>query len=227
MQFPPRSVSLSQFRRFFADETWTSSLWTSVQIAVASSLIALLVGVLAAYALSRGRLRGQSIIRLGLLSPMLVPSIVLGLGAYLYLGSIGLSGTKTGIVIVHSAYVLPFVIVTTSAGLNAIDARIELAVQVLGASRTQVLRYVVIPQLRATILVGFLFAFLMSFDEVVLAWFLSGTSATTLPVKMFAAIQWEVSPIIAAVATILTLLSAVICILAAILQRDSNTKANS
>lgn len=111
---------------------------------------------------------------------------------------------------------------TASSGIKALDAKVELAAQVLGTSRFQILRYVVIPQLRPTILVALLFAFLMSFDEVVLSWFLSGTSATTLPVKMFTAIHWEVSPVLAAVATLLTIISAAACLGAALLQRNPN-----
>lgn len=220
VQFPPATWSLGLFRRFFADEIWMTSLWTSIEVALVSSLIALLVGVPAAYGLARAWIRGRSAVQLILMSPLLVPSIVLALGVYLYLGRAGLSGTKTGIILAHTAYVLPFVVVTASSGLKALDARIELAVQVLGANRSQVLRYVVIPQLRPTILVSFLFAFLMSFDEVVLSWFLSGTSATTLPVKMFTAIHWEVSPVLAAVATLLTIVSAAACLGAALLQRN-------
>ncbi|MGY4352985.1 ABC-type spermidine/putrescine transport system permease subunit II [Bradyrhizobium sp. GM7.3] len=163
--------------------------------------------------------RGRSAVQLVLMSPILVPSIVLALGVYLYFGAAGLSGTKTGIILAHTAYVLPFVIVTASSGIKALDARIEVAAQVVGSSRVQILRYVVIPQLRPTIMVSLLFAFLMSFDEVVLSWFLSGTSATTLPVKMFTAIHWEVSPVLAAVATLLTVISAAACLGAALLQR--------
>lgn len=220
VQFPPVGFSLDLFRRFFTDQVWMASLWTSVQVAVAASLIALLIGIPAAYGLSRAPIRFRGGVQILIMSPLLIPSIVLALGVYLYFGRAGISGTKTAIILAHTAYVLPFVVLTASSGMKALDPRIELAAQVLGSSRLQVLRYVVIPQLRPAIMVSLLFAFLMSFDEVVLAWFLSGTAATTLPVKMFTAIHWEVSPVLAAVATLLTFISAAACLGAALLQRN-------
>lgn len=107
VQFPPLSLSLGLFRRFFADQIWMASLLTSAQVALASSLIALLVGVPAAYGLSRASIRGRSAIQLVLMSPLLVPSIVLALGVYLYFGAVGLSGTKTGIILAHTATCYP------------------------------------------------------------------------------------------------------------------------
>lgn len=219
MQFPPRRFSLTLFDRFFADATWTNALITSAEVATASAILALIVGVPAAYGLSRADIKARWAVQMVLLSPLLVPTIVLALGVYLYFGFAGLAGTKTGLILAHTAYVLPFVIVTASSGLKALDARVEHAAEVLGASRFAVMRFVVVPQLMPTVLVSLLFAFLMSFDEVVLAWFLSGTSATTLPVKMFTAIHWEVSPVLAAVATLLTAISAAACLGAAYLKR--------
>lgn len=221
VQFPPAGFSLDLFRRFFTDQVWMSSLWTSTQIAVSAAFLALVIGVPAAYGLARAPIRARPVVQLALMSPLLIPSIVLALGVYLYFGRAGIAGTKTAIILAHTAYVLPFVVLTASSGLKALDSQIELAAQVLGSSRLQVLRHVVIPQMRPAIMVSLLFAFLMSFDEVVLAWFLSSTSATTLPVKMFTAIHWEVSPVLAAVATMLTFISAMACVAAAILQRKA------
>jgi putative spermidine/putrescine transport system permease protein len=112
------------------------------------------------------------------------------------------------------------VILTVMAGLRHVDRNLEIAAAVMGAGRIYVLRQVTLPLLRPTILAAALFAFLISFDEVVISYFIAGVRTQTLPVKMYSAIHWEISPVLAAVSTLLTLLSLGVCIVVALLQKD-------
>jgi putative spermidine/putrescine transport system permease protein len=154
-----------------------------------------------------------------LLSPILVPIVVISLGLYLYYSRISLSGTLAGLVLAHAMYVTPFVLVTLAAGIRQLDERLEMAAVIMGATRLRVFIEVVLPQLKPSLVSAALFAFLMSFDEVVIAWFVTGPSTTTLPVTMYSSIKWESSPVLAAIATILTLLSVLICLAAAAVTR--------
>jgi putative spermidine/putrescine transport system permease protein len=167
----------------------------------------MLIAVPAAYALARSRFRGRQLVEIGLLSPMLVPVVVLGLGLYMHLSLMKVVGSTFGIVVGHAVLVIPFVFVSVTSGLRHADPALEAVALLMGASRLRIFFEVVVPQIRASLLVGALFAFLISFDEVVIAYFLSGPQSTTLPVKMYSAIRWEVSPVLAAVSTLLTVTS--------------------
>src|SRR6185312_9972443 len=145
--FPPKEFSLILFRRFFAEEGWLSSTWLSFSIAVPSALLALLLGVPAAYALTRGKFPGRRLLGLFLLSPIMVPHVAIGLALYIYFNEIGLSHGQLRLIVAQSIATLPFVIVTASAGLRNIDPALERAATVMGASRLTVLRRVTLPLL--------------------------------------------------------------------------------
>lgn len=217
--FPPHGFSLRLYEQFFSSPSWTLPLWQSVQVAALTTVLSLLVAVPAAYGMVRHEFPGKQVLVVLLMSPVAIPVIVIALGLYLYLSFLGLTGTLFGLVVAHTVYVSPFVIVTVAAGVRKLDSRLEFAATMMGANRRTVFSSVVLPQLGPSILAGALFAFLISFDEVVLAWFLTGAKTATLPVKMYSAIQWEISPVIAAVSTLLTILSFVACTVAAVFQR--------
>ena len=150
---------------------------------------------------------------------MLVPAITVALGLYLYLSNFGLSGTTLGLILGHTVVATPFVIVTSMAGLRHVDEDLEKAALILGANRLTTFIKVTLPILRPAIIAGGLFAFLISFDEVVIAWFISQATTITLPVKMYSSIRWEISPVLAVVSTLLTVVSVLICLLAALVQK--------
>jgi len=214
LSFPPSEFSLQLYRIFFNSPQWTGTLVQSAIVAILSATLAVSIGTLAAYALSRAHFVGRDILKAILLAPILIPSVVTALGLYLYFSWLHLSGTTAGLVLAHSMYVTPFVIITVSAGLQQINPNLEAAATVMGAGTATILHRLVLPLLAPSILAGALFAFLMSFDEVIIAWFLVGPSTKTLPVQMFSSIQWEISPILAAVSTLLSLLSLLICLAA-------------
>jgi putative spermidine/putrescine transport system permease protein len=192
----------------------------SFKVAAGATVLSLLLGVGAAYGLSRMTFRGKRLLTVLLLSPIFVPVIVVALGLYLYLGAAKLTGTTFGLIIGHTVVTMPFVIVTALAGLRHVDVNLETAAMVMGANRWTVVRRVTLPLLRPTILAAGLFSFLISFDEVVISYFISHVQQQTLPVKMYSSIHWEISPVLAAISTLLTALSLVVCLVIALSQKE-------
>ncbi|MDR5774003.1 MULTISPECIES: ABC transporter permease [unclassified Caballeronia] len=219
LTFPPKTLSLALFRQFFADPAWWGACVTSVMVALLASVISIAAGVPGAYALARGRFPGKRILETFAITPMLVPVVVLGLGVYKQFSMLSLVNTVWGLALAHAVLVVPFVIIAVGSGLRHADASLEAVALLMGASRVRIFFQVVLPQIRASVAVSVLFAFLLSFDEVVVAYFISGPQTTTLPVKMYSAIRWEVSPVLAAVSTLLTLISLLVCIGIMALQR--------
>lgn len=218
IMFPPKEFSFRLYREFFAGPEWVAATIESTIVAISAMILSVVTGVPVAYAIMRSRLKVMRVIRGLVMMPILVPSIVLGLGLYLYFARIGISGTTFSIVLGHAVHILPFVVIVTTAGLRQVDAKIEIAAQVLGASGIRTFFSVVVPMILPSILAASLFAFLISFDEVVIAWFLTSPRSMTLPIKMYSSIQWEVSPVLAAISTMLTVLSLAICVIGIILQ---------
>lgn len=217
--FPPRTFSLGLYREYFAGSAWLGPTWLSMRVAAWTTFISLVLGVPAAYGLARGRFRGQRLVMLFLLSPIMVPSVVVALGLYIYFIQTGISQGELRLILGLTVVSMPFLIVTTTAGLQDIDPNLERAAMICGANSLTILFRVVLPQLKGALFGGALFAFLISFDEVVVAWFVTQPGYVTLPIKMFSSIQWEISPVLAAVSSMLTLLSATICILGVLLRR--------
>jgi len=218
MSFPPRTFSLDLYREFFGTATWMAPVLQSLKIASITCVVVIVAAVPAAYALVRFEFPGKRAVMMLMMAPALVPVIVLALGMYLYFSRLGATGTTLALVLGHAVYVIPFVVVTVGAGIRQLDPAIEFAATVIGANRRTLFFRVVLPQLVPSIVAGALFAFLISFDEVVIAWFLSSAQTTTLPVRMYSSIHWGVSPVIAAVSTLLTALSFLVCLVSVALQ---------
>jgi putative spermidine/putrescine transport system permease protein len=217
--FPPRSWDLGLYRRLLDPSSgWLDASLRSFKIAALTAVIALCLGVPAAYGLARARFPGKSAVGFSILSPIFAPTIVLALGLYLYFIKLGLASSVLGLVLAHTLLVTPFVIVTVGSAILQLEEGIELAGSVLGAGPIRIFFQIVLPSLRPSMLAGGLFAFLMSFDEVVVAWFVGSNSNPTLPVKMYSSIQWEVSPVLAAISTVLVFLTIAICLVAALTQ---------
>ena len=217
--FPPRAFGFVLFQRFFTEPGWVSATLVSLRVACVTTALSLVVGVPAAYALARGRFPGRKLLALFLLSPIMVPGVVVALALYMYFARIGLHDGDVRLVLGHVVATLPFVIVTASAGLRQVDPALETAATIMGASRLTIFRRITLPLISSSMVAGGLFAFLISFDEVVISWFVARSDTTTLPVKMFSSIQWEVSAILAAISTMLTGLSVAVCLAVAGVKR--------
>lgn len=223
LEFPPRAFSLHLYRTYIFQSNWMAATLESLEVASGAAIVSVVLGVSGAYALVRADFPGKRLVGMLLLSPAFIPAIVLGLGLYLYLGVAHISGTTAGLIISHSLITMPFVILTTAAGLRHVDRNLEVAASVMGAGRLRVLSKITLPLLRPTIIAAALFAFLISFDEVVISYFIAGVRTQTLPVKMYSAIHWEISPVLAAVSTLLTVLSLAVCLAAALLRREGSS----
>lgn len=222
--FPPRQFSLDLYRRFFGSVVWMEALQQSVVVATGTAFLATTIGVSAAYGFLRGRFFGRSFIGLFLFSPLLVPAVVVALGIYLYFARLGLTGTTYGLILAHTVLTLPFVVVTSLTGMKQIDPNVELAAAMMGASRFVTLTRVVLPQIWPSILASALLAFLLSFDEAVVAWFISGVGTATLPVVMFSSLKAEVSPVIAAAATLLMSTTILVSVIIALLTKRATNE---
>ncbi|MCK1477944.1 ABC transporter permease subunit [Bradyrhizobium sp. 197] len=206
LEFPPSGFSLQWYRSFFGDPSWTDAAWTSVQIGVAVALLSTFVGTLAAYGLNRTFARLRSSLTMMILMPITFPSIVVAIATYLGLLNVGLIGSKTGIVLAHSIGAIGYVVVIVSATLANFDRRLEQAAMSMRAGPLQTARRVTLPLIMPGIIGGTVFAFIHSFDEVVISSLVSGFSIRTLPLKMWENIRHAIDPTIAAVASMLVLL---------------------
>lgn len=210
LQFPPQDLTLSWYLEFFSDREWRSATLFSVQVAALTALCAVVIGTLAALALVRGVLYGRKALTALILAPIIAPNIVLGVALYLSFAQLGISGTLLGFVLAHTALSVPFVVLTVSAALYRVDSSLELAAINLGASRVTAFRLITLPLISPAVIVGGIFAFLTSFDEAVISFFLSGVTTKTLPRKLFENIDFDISPLIPAVATVLMAVSLVL-----------------
>nr|WP_233288038.1 ABC transporter permease [Bradyrhizobium brasilense] len=179
----------------------------------------MLAGVPAGYWIARHEFVGKGLVTGVIMSPLIIPTIVTGLGLFLWFSYIHINGTTLSIVLGHVIVTLPYVVVMIAAGVNKLDRNLEFGAELMGAGPTRMFLTVVIPQLVPSLVSAAFFAFLLSFDEVIISWFLAGTDTVTLPVKMYSALHWEMSPVIAAVSTLLTAISLVVSIVAIALRK--------
>lgn len=224
MQFPPQEWSLTLYRQFFQDPSWWGSLTQSLLIAVCVMVLTTVLAVPAAYALQRARLPGQGFIAAFAMGPLLVPVIVLALGLYLQLAPVGMLNRTITVILAHSMLALPFMMISVGASLRHLDPAYEQVSLIMGASKFRIFFQVVLPLLRSGISAGALFAFLISLDEVIVSYFITGPETETLPVKMFSALRWEISPVIAAVSTLLTAVSLVLALTMMRLERKTGAQ---
>ncbi|MCC8967877.1 ABC transporter permease subunit [Bradyrhizobium sp. Pear76] len=207
LHFPPRSYSIRWFANFFSRDDWVTPAITSLKVAILTAIGAILIGVPAAYAIVRGRFPGKGIATAILISPMIVPGLIFAISLYALYGRLNLLGTLGGLVLGHIILALPYVVVTVSAGLKSADASLEAAAMTMGAGPIRAFWIVTLPMLRPTIISAAFLAFLTSFDDVILALFLSGLSTKTLPVRMWEGIRYEIDPTIAAISAMLMLIT--------------------
>ena len=203
LEFPPRGFGVAAFVDLFGDSNWMDSGVTSIKVAFLVVILATIAATGAALALREVRLRERNLFVALILTPMVIPVVVLALSDYQALDRYGLLGSWIGIALVHSVIATPYAFLTIQASLSGLDKALIRSARSLGAGHVAVFRYVYMPIMAPGILAGALFAFTVSFDETVIALFLAGPTATTLPVQMFTAIQWSLSPKIAAVSVLL------------------------
>jgi putative spermidine/putrescine transport system permease protein len=206
LSFPPPGYSFANYANFFSDPTWTRPLINSVIIATGTSILTMLLVVPAAFAVSRNEFAGRGWLRILLMLPMIVPTIVMALGYYIYFGDLGLVQSYPGVILAHTCIAIPISFLILTAALKGFDRSVEQAAMGLGAPPLTTFRLVTFPLLRPGFLVAALFAFISSFDEAVISLFVSGRDKATLPRQMFNSFRQEADPTISAAASFLFLL---------------------
>jgi len=210
LAFPPSGFSWQWYQNFFTNPEWSSSLVSSLNVAVVTAVFATIIGTLAAFGLDRMKSRASGVLRALLITPMVVPGVVLAVGIYAVYLDAQLVGTLTGFVLAHTMLAVPFVIIAVSASLDVFDKRLETAATSLGAGRLTAFRTVTLPLILPGILSGLLFAFVTSFDEIIVALFITSPYLKTLPVQIFASITRDADPTVAAVGTLLFLATSLV-----------------
>lgn len=217
----PAGYSLKHYEDFFTNSDWQGAFANSLQIAPMATLMSTVLGTVAAIGLSQKNVPFRGAIMAILISPMIVPLIISAAGMYFFYSRIGLQGTYWGVVLAHAALGTPFVIITVTATLVGFDNSLVRAAANLGANPVYTFFKVQMPLIMPGVISGGLFAFITSFDEVVVVLFVGSASQKTLPWQMFTGLREQISPTILAVATILVLISIALLTTLELLRRRS------
>jgi len=219
--YPMPGLSLRWYDDFFTNERWMNALKVSLLTATLVTILSTILGTLAALGLSRANLPFKPVILGVLISPMIVPVIITAVGIYLFYAQLGLIATISGLVLAHTVLATPFVVVTVTSTLSGFDHSLSRAAAGLGASPFRVFASIIMPITLPGIISGALFAFVTSFDEVVVALFITSAEQRTLPKQMFSGIREQISPTITAAATVLILFSVTLLLGIELLRRRS------
>ncbi|MGG5808312.1 ABC transporter permease [Falsiroseomonas sp. CW058] len=219
LSLPQEALSLRHYGTVLASAEWLGSIWQSFLIAVASTLIAVVAGTLCAIGCWRISRRSTDLIRGLMLLPIIIPSIVYAVGLYRYFARLDLLDSFAGVAIAHGVTGIPYVVITVSTALAAFDPRLEQAARGMGASLAQTLRWVILPRIAPGIVSGAIFAFIHSWDELVIVLFIASRDVFTLPRRIWDGINENLDPAMAAVAVLLVLFTTLLLLLDLTLRR--------
>ena len=217
----PEGYSLRGYQDLFSSTSWMNSIKNSLIIGVASTILATSLGTLAALGLSRSEMPAKGLIMGALISPMIVPLIISAAGMFFFYSSVGLAGTYLGVILAHAALGTPFVVITVTATLVGFDNSLVRASASLGANPARTFFKIQMPLILPGVISGGLFAFITSFDEIVIVLFVAGVEQRTIPREMWSGIREQISPTILAVATILVAFSIALLTTVELLRRRS------
>ncbi|MCK9505833.1 MAG: ABC transporter permease [Porticoccaceae bacterium] len=218
--FPPTSFSFTWYQSLFSSDRWLQASLNSLLISVCATIIATCLGTLAGAGLAKYRSRTSNLVLGLLLLPMLVPIVITGVGIFFLDAYLGIAGTYASIIIAQALVGLPFVVITVTATLQGFDQNLIRAASSLGANPYKAFTSILIPVILPGVLAGALFAFAVSFDEIVITLFLVSPGKETIPVQIFSGIRDSINPEITAIASLLLLVSVLMMILAGLLLRD-------
>ena len=202
IEWPIKGFTLHWYEMFLSSDIYVGAMIRSFLVGLAAATLSMIIGVPAAFVLARQRLFGRTVALAFILSPLIVPRIIIAIAIFYLYAKIGLVGTSIGLVLGHTVLCVPFVVVTVMAVLKNYDERLDHAAWTLGASKSRTLWHITFPLIQPGLIVAFVFAFVTSFDELTIALFISGGTATTLPKQMWTDAILKVSPTVLAVSTI-------------------------
>jgi ABC-type spermidine/putrescine transport system permease subunit II len=217
LKFPPTGFTLKWYVAFFEDPAWISATLRSLVIAACSALLATVTGALAAIALRRNSAADQ-LLRGAFLGPQLVPVIILALGILLLYSRFHLYSSIPAIIAAHAVLALPFVVSNVAGALRQRGDSLTQAARVLGASPIRAFWHVTVPLLRPAMVASYIFAFFVSFDELVVAMFVMGRNET-LPMRIWSNVRDDLTPVVAAVATLLIVVTVIALLVSELLTR--------
>jgi len=222
LEFPPREWSLRWYDFYFGSTAWMEATATSLKAAVLTMLVATPVGAAAAYGLSVSKHPLSRFVFLLLITPMMIPVILIAIGAFYAYVQLGMVNTLSGLVVAHTILALPLVLIVVSAALKSYDMSQEMAARSLGASRFRAFLLITLPQIRFSVITAALLSFLTSFDEVIVALFVSGGDNSTLTRNMFNALRDQIDPTIASISTIMIVISSVLLVITQLFGRSGD-----
>jgi len=222
--FPLAGISTRWYAEVLGSERWRAAIGNSLMIGFGTTLLATALGTLTAIGLASDKFPFRRIVMPLLISPLVVPVVITAVGAYLFYARVGLASTYSGIILAHTALASPFVVVTVSASLTGFDRNLMRAASILGARPTVSFFRVMLPLILPGVLSGAAFAFVTSFDEVVVVQFLASADQRTLPLVMFTGLREQLSPAITAAATLMMLLSLLLLLVAEGLRRGARRR---
>jgi putative spermidine/putrescine transport system permease protein len=235
LEFPPRGLSLRWYERLFGDAAWRESLLVSLRVGLGTVVVSLILGIPMAIGLTRRAFPGRNLVRALLIAPLAVPTIIFAIGAYFVwtvgwrLGPFqaggGLTGTIEGLILAHTALAIPLVVILVSASLRTVDRTLELAAASLGANAPRTFREITLPLILPGIAAGAVLAFLTSWDETIVALFLTNAGIYTLPIRMFVGVRESVDPTVAAASTLLVAVTTLVFVSALLRQSRGSVGA--
>ena len=224
LEFPPQEWSLRWYENYFFSwkvengfNDWMAATWTSIKVAVLTIFVAVPIGTMAAYGLVNSSSRTSKILFPIFISPMMVPIILVAIGLFYFFVQFKLVGSVLGLVIGHSLVALPLVLIIVFSALKNYDMNQEKVARSLGASRFRAFREITLPQIKFSIISASLIAFLTSFDEIIISLFVAGGDNSTITRSMFLALRDQIDPTIAAISTILIIISSGLLIIVQLL----------
>ena len=203
LNWPPQGFTWQHYQDMLASPLWIGATVRSFVVGFFAALAAMVIGTPVAFLLVRSQMRGKALLLAFVLSPLIIPRMIIAVGMFYFFSKIGLVGTSLGLVLGHTVIAVPYVVMTMMAVLRNYDTRLDMAAQSLGAKPWQTLRYVTFPIIAAGLTSSFLFAFATSFDELTISLFASGGLSSTLPKQFWDEVTLQISPVIAAVSTCL------------------------
>ena len=212
--------SLKHYEKAMTDE-WLNPLYNSFKVAVPATLLSVMLGTLASIGLTQSNVPAKGLMMAIFVSPMIVPLIISGTAIFFFMAKVGLAATHTGIILSHIILGTPFVVITVTATLSGFDHSVTRAAASLGSNPVNTFMKVTLPLITPGVISGALFAFVTSFDEVIVVLFLAGLENTTIPIQMWVGLREQLSPTILAVATCLIIMSTLILVSAELLRRRS------
>ncbi|MCD2165226.1 ABC transporter permease subunit [Comamonas koreensis] len=226
LNWPPQGFTLQHYQDMLASPLWINATVRSFVVGFFAALAAMAVGTPVAFLLVRSQMRGKALLLAFVLSPLIIPRMIIAVGMFYFFSKVGLVGTSLGLVLGHTVIAIPYVVMTMMAVLRNYDTRLDMAAQSLGARPWQTLRYVTFPIIAAGLTSSFLFAFATSFDELTISLFASGGLSSTLPKQFWDEVTLQISPVIAAVSTCLFAFIGILITCADWLRRRSAASLN-